>query len=92
MPEKCQQCIMTKLFFFSLDKSDPIGSGNFSVVYRALVKSRDQQVAVKCPLTTTDAKEFKAMLSEIKLMIHIGTHENIVAFIGACTQSIQQSL
>ncbi|OXA53415.1 receptor-like tyrosine-protein kinase kin-16 [Folsomia candida] len=71
-------------------KADPIGSGNFSVVFLGLIKSRQQPVAVKCPLTTTDAVEFKALLLEIKIMLHIGQHENVVTLIGACTESIQQ--
>ncbi|XP_035716051.1 uncharacterized protein LOC110860280 [Folsomia candida] len=71
-------------------KADPIGTGNFSVVFLGLIKSRQLPVAVKCSLTTTDAVQFKALLLEIKIMLHIGKHENVVALVRVCTECIQQ--
>lgn len=76
--------------FSIADKADPIGTGNFSVVFLGLIKSRQLPVAVKCSLTTTDAVQFKALLLEIKIMLHIGKHENVVALVRVCTECIQQ--
>ena len=33
------------------------------------------------------ASEFKDLASELKILIHIGEHQNIVNLLGACTQS-----
>lgn len=92
MKTYCTCIVFFVPFLLRVDRSDQIGMGNFSVVFRGLVKSRQQFVAIKCPLTTADTNQFKAMLLEIKIMVHIGKHENILALIGACTDSIQQSL
>ena len=33
-------------------------------------------------------KEYKDLASELKILIHVGFHENLVNLIGACTKSI----
>lgn len=43
-----------------------------------------------CVITFTekpDASEEDALMSELKMMTHIGSHENIVNLLGACTVS-----
>lgn len=43
-----------------------------------------------CVITFTekpDASEKDALMSELKMMTHIGSHENIVNLLGACTVS-----
>ena len=42
-------------------------------------------VAVKMVKSRVDCMELKAMRTEVKVMIHIGRHINIVNLLGACS-------
>ena len=43
------------------------------------------------PLTEkADSSEREALMSELKMMTHLGSHENIVNLLGACTLSGNQ--
>lgn len=45
------------------------------------------------PLTEkADSSEREALMSELKMMTHLGNHENIVNLLGACTLSGNQFL
>lgn len=44
-------------------------------------------VAAKTLKANPSATEYKDLASEIKILIHIGSHENIVNLLGACTSS-----
>jgi len=71
-----------------------INSANGSLHY-ANISSNYQncsslEVAVKTVGTDVDVEHFKALLSEIKILIHIGAHRNIVTIVAACTQNIRQ--
>ena len=48
-------------------------------------------VAVKAAKDTADVATFKDFLREVKIMAYIGTHENIVEFVGAQVSHISQS-
>jgi len=37
-----------------------------------------------------DAKQMKSLISELKILIHIGQHLNIVNLLGACTKDINK--
>jgi len=58
------------------------------VVYRATLNEKTI-VAVKTPNTNLNADNFKALLLELKLVMTIGYHPNIVEFIGAVTTEIK---
>uniref|UniRef100_A0A8C9AJA9 receptor protein-tyrosine kinase n=1 Tax=Prolemur simus TaxID=1328070 RepID=A0A8C9AJA9_PROSS len=45
------------------------------------------QVAVKMLKEKADSSEKEALMSELKMMTHLGNHENIVNLLGACTLS-----
>jgi len=47
-------------------------------------------VAVKIAKASADVELFKSLLSEVKIMMYIGKHENIVGLIGVCTQGIRK--
>lgn len=47
-------------------------------------------VAVKAVKRNVGVLYFKALLSELKIMAHIGKHNNIVSLIGACTHNIRK--
>ena len=66
-----------------------LGSGAFGRVYRAtalnlLPGEFRTTVAVKMIKSRTDCAQLKALRSEVKIMIHIGRHINIVNLLGAC--------
>ena len=37
-----------------------------------------------------DMRQIKALISELKILIHVGQHLNIVNLLGACTQQLSQ--
>ena len=63
-----------------------LGSGEFGVVYPGICKS--EPVAVKMLKRSVDVGEFKAVLSEVKIMAYLGDHKHVVKFVGAETSQI----
>lgn len=43
-------------------------------------------------LTSLFLQEFKALISELKIMIHMGKHVNVVNLVGAVTRSIRKRM
>lgn len=35
-----------------------------------------------------DESHFKALMSELKIMVHLGKHINVVNLLGACTRNL----
>ncbi|XP_070692558.1 vascular endothelial growth factor receptor 3 [Pempheris klunzingeri] len=68
-----------------------LGQGAFGKVIEASIcgtgksKSLDT-VAVKMLKDGATASEHKALMSELKILIHIGNHLNVVNLLGACTK------
>ncbi|KFP22850.1 Receptor-type tyrosine-protein kinase FLT3, partial [Egretta garzetta] len=76
----------------NLEFGQVLGSGAFGKVMNAtaygISNAGDSvQVAVKMLKEKPDASEKDALMSELKMMTHIGNHENIVNLLGACTVS-----
>ncbi|NWQ89078.1 FLT3 kinase, partial [Burhinus bistriatus] len=76
----------------NLEFGQVLGSGAFGKVVNAtaygISNAGDSvQVAVKMLKEKPDASERDALMSELKMMTHIGSHENIVNLLGACTVS-----
>ncbi|NWW22209.1 FLT3 kinase, partial [Falcunculus frontatus] len=76
----------------NLEFGQVIGSGAFGKVMNATAYGINNagdsvQVAVKMLKGKPDASEKDALMSELKMMTHIGSHENIVNLLGACTVS-----
>ena len=71
-----------------------MGSGNFGVVYKAeaqrlIPKSSRTTVAVKMVhIDKTESIYSQALISELKILIHLGNHIYIVNLLGACTETI----
>ena len=63
------------------------------MVYQGFIKREDGKeiVAVKTVRSNVDVENFKALLSEIKIMVYLEKHENICCLVGACTASIKES-
>jgi len=76
-----------------------LGQGQFGIVHKANLKSLNKndgqialiEVAVKTQLPNMGVEEFKNLLREIKIMSHVGSHDCVVSFTGACTQNIKKS-
>lgn len=70
-----------------------LGSGAFGVVMKAeaigIVDGEDTTtVAVKMVKRNADSTYIKALASELKIMIHLGKHINVVNLLGACTKNV----
>ncbi|XP_041972699.1 vascular endothelial growth factor receptor 1 isoform X2 [Aricia agestis] len=69
-----------------------LGAGAFGVVYKAeargIINAEEvTPVAVKMVKKTADNMYIKALASELKIMVHLGKHVNIVNLLGACTKN-----
>lgn len=72
-----------------------LGAGAFGVVVKAdaygiLSNELITTVAVKMTRKTTDTIFIRALASELKIMIHLGKHINVVNLLGACTKNISK--
>jgi serine/threonine protein kinase len=47
-------------------------------------------VAVKMVKSQTNVAAMEALMSELKILIHLGSHLNAVNLLGACTKKISQ--
>uniref|UniRef100_T1J416 receptor protein-tyrosine kinase n=1 Tax=Strigamia maritima TaxID=126957 RepID=T1J416_STRMM len=74
----------------------PLGQGAFGRVIKAqaygLLGNDDKPVivAVKLLKERADLSQQKALLQELKIMIHLGRHVNILNLLGACTKRIDK--
>lgn len=73
-----------------------MGSGAFGVVMKAeaygIVDYEEKtSVAVKMVKSGVDRSFIKALISELKIMTHLGKHLNIVNLLGASTKSLTKS-
>ncbi|CAK8690931.1 unnamed protein product [Clavelina lepadiformis] len=65
-----------------------IGRGNFGVVRKALLTQRNKSevlVAVKSLAGNVVSNRREDFLAEMALLISLGSHENVLSVIGACT-------
>lgn len=70
-----------------------LGQGAFGKVMRAEAFNEHKHstfVAVKMVKDVSDREQTKALLSELKVLIHLGQHVNILNLIGACTKEINK--
>ncbi|CAH1182641.1 unnamed protein product [Phyllotreta striolata] len=70
-----------------------LGSGAFGVVLKGEAKNIvDTEpvttVAVKMVKKNADNTYIKALASELKIMVHLGKHLNVVNLLGACTKNV----
>ncbi len=71
-----------------------MGSGQFGVVYQAKQigtindpkDNSSRTVAVKMVKSSLDPTALQCLMSELKILIHIGSHLNVVNLLGACTK------
>uniref|UniRef100_A0A1Q3G4D4 receptor protein-tyrosine kinase n=1 Tax=Culex tarsalis TaxID=7177 RepID=A0A1Q3G4D4_CULTA len=70
-----------------------LGAGAFGVVMKAtaygiMVNEDETTVAVKMVKKQTDNEVMRALISELKIMVHLGQHLNVVNLLGAVTKNI----
>uniref|UniRef100_W4VRJ9 Protein tyrosine kinase n=1 Tax=Corethrella appendiculata TaxID=1370023 RepID=W4VRJ9_9DIPT len=70
-----------------------LGAGAFGVVMKAtaegIIPYEDEStVAVKMVKKQTDNEVMRALISELKIMVHLGQHLNVVNLLGAITKNI----
>ncbi|XP_053598108.1 vascular endothelial growth factor receptor 1 isoform X1 [Microplitis demolitor] len=70
-----------------------LGSGAFGVVMKAEAQGiceseSNTTVAVKMVRRSTEPTYIRALASELKIMVHLGKHLNVVNLLGACTKNI----
>ncbi|CAD6208770.1 GSCOCG00003578001-RA-CDS [Cotesia congregata] len=73
-----------------------LGSGAFGVVMKAEAHGicegeSNTTVAVKMVRRSTESTYIRALASELKIMVHLGKHLNVVNLLGACTKNIAKS-
>ncbi|XP_070784269.1 receptor-type tyrosine-protein kinase FLT3 [Enoplosus armatus] len=76
----------------NLELGKELGSGAFGMVVQATAYGINkpgvsQQVAVKMLKEKHETMEKEALMSELKMLTHIGHHANIVNLLGACTDT-----
>uniref|UniRef100_A0A182WA11 Receptor protein-tyrosine kinase n=1 Tax=Anopheles minimus TaxID=112268 RepID=A0A182WA11_9DIPT len=72
-----------------------LGTGAFGVVMKAsatriMVNEDETTVAVKMVKKQTDNEVMRALISELKIMVHLGQHLNVVNLLGAVTKNISK--
>lgn len=79
-----------------LNLGKQLGSGAFGVVMKGVAKGivdgeESTTVAVKMVKKNADHTYIKALSSELKIMVHLGKHLNVVNLLGACTKNFAKS-
>jgi serine/threonine protein kinase len=73
-----------------------LGAGCFGRVVKAeAVGIKDSEetvktVAVKMIKSATNVAALEALVSELKILIYLGSHLNVVNLLGACTKQISR--
>ena len=73
-----------------------MGAGNFGLVFEGQINEpvegegndRTKKVAVKMVKSQTGNVALESLVSELKILIYLGPHVNVVGLIGACTLDI----
>ncbi|PIK35700.1 vascular endothelial growth factor receptor [Apostichopus japonicus] len=89
----CEQLPYDKQWEFPRERLKlgiPLGRGAFGQVFKAVAfgiekNSTYSTVAVKMLKEDATENEAKALMTELKMLIHIGPHLNVVNLLGACT-------
>lgn len=77
-----------------LEYDQIFGQGEFGIVLKGVVTpnaNHSYTAAVKT-LKSHDMNHLRALLSELKIMIYIGYHKNIIRLIGAVTSKLSESM
>ncbi|CAG2195014.1 VMP1 [Mytilus edulis] len=79
------------VFLVKLSLGEPLGEGAFGKVFKAetvgLNKAPTTAIAVKMLKEDATDRELTDLMQEMEVMKLIGCHENIINFLGCCTQN-----
>ncbi|CAL8147586.1 unnamed protein product [Orchesella dallaii] len=89
MPYKTEFEIPIDDIAFDSTEANLLGSGEFAYVVRGMIISKAKSAAIKVSKPSADVNLFKSLLSEVKIMLYIGHHENVITLVGVCTQDIR---
>jgi serine/threonine protein kinase len=82
--------ILTRYF---LKTGKQLGAGQFGRVVQAKAVGMgpgNSKVAVKMVKSALDNTGLSSLASELKILIHLGKHLNVVSLLGACTKNLIQ--
>lgn len=74
------------------DKTALLGSGAFGSVYQGRIDGLVNDVAFKMTRPDCPVSALRGLLSEIKILIYLGKHENIVSICGAYTAELSNGM
>ncbi|CAL8118447.1 unnamed protein product [Orchesella dallaii] len=77
---------------FFIDKTDLLGSGAFGSVFKGTITGLVNPVAFKMTRPDCPVSALRGLLSEIKILSHLGKHDNIVSICGAYTTELENGI
>ena len=85
----------TEFDFEKLSLGSHLGSGAFGTVLKAQARGilKDEKVttvAVKTLKPQPEMHDIKSLMSELKILQHIGRHPNLLNLLGACTKRLDR--
>ena len=84
------------MFFTFFQSGTQLGSGCFGVVVKAEaagIKGADKiskTVAVKMVRSKTSVTALEDLVSELKVLVYLGSHLNVLNLLGACTKQLHK--
>jgi len=93
------KCI-TYLIMIYYSTGKQLGVGHFGIVVQAKAvgtvhdpnDNKVRTVAVKMVKSKCDPVALKSLATELKILIHLGPHLNVVNLLGACTKEIRNGI
>jgi len=78
------------LRYCAIDFFRLLGEGEHGLVYKGILVESETEVAIKS--SRHSATSVKQLLSEIKILIHVGPHKNVLNLIAANTCELQKGM
>ncbi|CAG7838414.1 unnamed protein product [Allacma fusca] len=75
---------------YQIDSKSVLGSGAYGIVKKGIVNG--VPAAVKTIRTGADKSYLKSLLSELKILIYLGKHPNLIELIGANTVQLKKGI
>ncbi|XP_035711954.1 vascular endothelial growth factor receptor kdr-like isoform X2 [Folsomia candida] len=75
---------------FNIDETSLLGSGAYGLVYKGSLDGRN--IAVKTLKRNADVNYLRSLLTELKVMIYLNEHPNIVNLVGANTKHLDKGI
>ncbi len=78
--------------YIFLDESMLLGAGAFGSVCLAKVVTNGKECSSAVKKANQTSESLKSLMSEIKVLTYLGTHENIVGLVGAYTAELTRGI